>query len=105
MKDYISLIFLLYCFLVIFNMVIGNLFIKEIKNNQNTLWVEWGKPSSVFLPKRKNKNLYKFIFFNNANSEGFIGDIYFYRLSKLLMISTVLTQTSFLIIVIVFLFP
>lgn len=92
---------LLYFVLLVGNLVLGSLFINELKENQNQFWVQWGKPSSMFSPRKQNLDVYKFILL--SKKEDFCGQLKFYRLSKLLVTSTFATHLSFFALVFVFL--
>lgn len=102
MSHLFGILLLLYFTFLIVNLASGSLFVRELKTNQHDLWVKWGKPSSVFLPKRENWDVYKFVFF--AKRKDFGGQVRFYRRTKLLMLSTVANQVSFFAFIVVFLF-
>lgn len=101
MNDLFGILLLLYFTFLIINLVSGSLFVMELKKNQHDLWVKWGKPSSVFLPRKQNLEVYKFVFF--TKKKDFNEQVRFYRLAKLLMLSTIANQVSFFAFIVVFL--
>jgi len=98
-----SIFLLLYFLFVVVNLVIGSLFIAELKTSRADLWHLWGQPSSVFRPVKSNWELYKYIFVTER--AGFGGNDKFYYLSKLLALSTVLTHVGFILAFVAFLLP
>lgn len=99
MRDYIAVLMLAYFFCLIVNMVAGRLFLREFKKQYYELWVEWGSPSSVFSPKNRNLDIYKFIF-SIGKHRPKTGELKFK--SRFFAVSTVFTQVTFVLTVFVF---
>lgn len=91
---------LLYFLSVIVKMIIGRLFLSELKTSKNDLWVLWDKPKSVFSPKKENWKLYKYVFFTRR--EEFGNEVKLYWLSKSFASIIVLSQITFIGFIVMF---
>ena len=100
MKIFVGLLFL-YFAILIFNIIVGRIFIKKVKLARNDLWVSWGRPNSVFVFKRKNLEIYRFIF--RARRLDFDGNPGLYRIISTMRLATILSQLGFVAALLAFL--
>lgn len=92
MKIFMALLFF-YFVIVIANVVVGRVFLDKIRQFRNDLWIAWGSPSSVFAFKKKNIDLYKFVF--QAKKHDFDDSHGLYGITKAMAFTTALSQLGF----------